>query len=67
MNLVSDTTNLNIAVRRSRKGKEGKKGVVEFDKDYNGNLLKLQKSSYDGARRMSKGREVSKLCPCGKV
>ena len=33
VNLVSNTTNLNIAVRMSRKGKEGKKGVVEFDKD----------------------------------
>lgn len=39
--LVSDMTNLNIAVRKSRKGKEGKKGVVIFDKDYNGNLLRL--------------------------
>lgn len=67
VNLVSNMTNLNIAVRRSRKGKEGKKGVVEFDKDYNGNLLKLQKSINDGTFHTSKGREVSKRCPCGKV
>lgn len=31
--LVSDMTNLRTAVRKSRKGKEGKKGVVIFDKD----------------------------------
>ena len=67
VNLVSDTTNLNIAVRRSRKGKEGKKGVIEFDKDYNGNLMKLQESINEGTFHTSKGREVSKICPCGKV
>lgn len=48
-------TNLNIAVRKSRKGKEGKKGVVIFDKDYNGNLLRLQRSLIDGTYKTSEG------------
>ena len=55
--LVSDMTNLNIAVRKSRKGKEGKKGVVIFDKDYNGNLLRLQRSLIDGTYKTSAGHD----------
>lgn len=65
--LVSDMTNLNIAVRKSRKGKEGKKGVVIFDKDYNGNLLRLQRSLIDGTYKTSEGHDCMRRCPCGKV
>lgn len=56
--LVSDMTNLKIAVRKSRKGKEGKKGVVIFDKDYNGNLLRLQRSLIVKLTRLAKGTIV---------
>lgn len=65
--LVSDMTNLKIAVRKSRKGKEGKKGVVIFDKDYNGNLLRLQRSLIDGTYKTSEGHDCMRRCPCGKV
>lgn len=65
--LVSDMTNLNMAVRKSRKGKEGKKGVVIFDKDYQGNLQRLQQSLIDGTYHTSEGHDCTRRCPCGKI
>ena len=65
--LVSDMTNLRTAVRKSRKGKEGKKGVVIFDKDPEGNLLRLQQSLTDGTYHTSEGHDCMRRCPCGKI
>lgn len=65
--LVSDMTNLHTAVRKSRKGKEGKKGVVIFDKDPEGNLLRLQQSLIDGTYHTSEGHDCMRRCPCGKI
>lgn len=65
--MVSDMVNLQQAVRNSRKGKEGKKGVVLFDKDYDGNLLRLRKAIIDGTYHTSEGHDCMRRCPCGKV
>lgn len=67
LSLVSNTANLNLAVKNSRRGKEGKKGVVIFDRDPNGNILRLQQSINDGTYHTSPGHDCMRLCPCGKV
>lgn len=67
LSLVSDMTNMNIAVRNSRRGKEGKKGVVVYDKDPIGNLSKLQAAFKDMSYHTSEGHDCMRRCPCGKV
>ena len=64
---VSEMGNLKMAVRNSRKGKECNKGVIIFDKDYMGNLLRLQQSLHDGTYHTSEGHDCTRRCPCGKV
>ena len=40
---IIDPDNLYLAYRKARKGKAWQKGILEFEKDVEGNLLKLQK------------------------
>lgn len=65
--LVSEMVNLQMAVKKSRKGKEGKRSVSNFDKDYDENLKRLQKSLIEGSYHTSKGNVFDRKCPCGKV
>lgn len=64
---VSDKANLRSAVRESRKGKEGKKGVVIFDRDAENNLSWLEKAINSGTYHTSEGHDCMRRCPCGKV
>lgn len=64
---VSDKVNLRLAVSESRKGKEGKKGVVIFDRDAENNLSWLEKAINDGTYHTSEGHDCMRRCPCGKV
>ena len=64
---VSDKANLRLAVFESRKGKEGKKGVVIFDRDAENNLSWLEKAINDGTYHISAGHDCMRKCPCGKV
>lgn len=65
--LVSNIVNMNIAVRNSRRGKEGKKGVVLYDRDPIGNLTKLRYAINDMSYHTSEGHDCMRKCPCGKV
>ncbi len=59
--------NIRQAVRKSRKGKEGNKGVVIFDRHAEENILSLQRSLMDGTYHTSEGHDCMRQCPCGKV
>lgn len=67
LGLVSDGVNLDMAVRNSRRGKEGKKGVVIYDKDPMGNLAKLRMDIGNHDYHTSEGHDCMRRCPCGKV
>ena len=68
---VISIENLDLAERRARKGKSGRKGVVLFDQDRDGNLQRLHQQLEDGTFRTSpytvfmvrepKEREISRL------
>lgn len=55
-NSITDPENLYLAYRKARKGKGWQKGVLDFEKDVEGNLLKLQRTLCTGEFRTSKYR-----------
>jgi RNA-directed DNA polymerase len=64
---VADDWNMRLAVQNSRKGKRSKKGVIIFDKDYDGNLARLKAELLGGTFKTSEGHDCMRRCPCGKV
>lgn len=67
LTMVSNDVNLHVAVRNSRRGKEGKKGVLIYDRDPIGNLAKLKADIDNQVYHTSEGHDCMRRCPCGKV
>lgn len=64
---VYDMKNLILADKMARKGKGHNYGVTRFDKDREGNLLKIQKMLRERTYHTSPVRTEEKNCPCGKT
>ena len=64
---VSEQGNIELAVKKSRKGKEGKKGVIVYDKDKEGNNARIKAMLDTRTYHTSPGHDCMRRCPCGKV
>jgi hypothetical protein len=64
---VYDMQNLKLAEKEARRGKGNKYGVRKFDKDKEGNLLKIQEMLINRTYHTSTPRTDEQYCPCGKV
>lgn len=63
---VSEIENLLNADRDARKRKSRHKGVIEFDKDRDGNIAAIKRLIDTETYHTSPGHECVRHCPCGK-
>lgn len=67
LSMASELSNIQTAVRKSRKGKAGKKGVIVYDRDAAGNNARIKAMLDTHTYHTSEGHDCMRRCPCGKV
>ena len=67
LSMASEPRNILLAVKQSRKGKNGKKGVIVYDMDAEGNNARIKQMLDTHSYHTSPGHDCMRRCPCGKV